>query len=445
MKTDIAIIGGGPAAIISAITARQHNPTKDITLIRETDVSIIPCSIPYIFSRLDSCEKITAPDKPLEANKINILTAKAIKLDTTAKKIHTNTGTKLTYNKLILATGSDPIHIPIKGIDKQGIWLIKKDRKHLKKLRTAILNSKNIAIIGGGFIGVELAEELSRIKALNISIIEKLDHCLITVFDEETAIAAEEKLKQNNVKIHTNAQIQEITGENKVESIKLNNGTQIPADLIILSIGAKPNTTLAKESGLKTTEKGAICVNKHMQTSSPDIYAAGDCAQKTDSLTKKDTAILLASTATQEARIAGANLYRKERENKGTLGFFSTCISDLILSTAGLTEKRAKDEKIDIITSTAECPNHHPATLPDTQPIKVKLIFEKHKKILIGAQIICPKDTAEMINTLALAIQKKATINDLITLQISTHPLLTPAPTTYPIITAAEQALKQAH
>jgi NADPH-dependent 2,4-dienoyl-CoA reductase/sulfur reductase-like enzyme len=443
MKTDILIIGGGPAGIVAAITARKNNPSKKITLIREQEKEVIPCGIPYIFNRLNSAEKDLMSDIALKTNKINLLIDEAIEINKTDKKVNLRSGKKINYDKLILATGAKPITIPIKGIDQKGVWWIKKNLEYLKKLRQAVLKSKNIVIIGGGFIGVELAEELSSIKGLNISIIEKLDHCLITTFDKEFAVLAEKKLKQKKVNLYAKFSVEEIIGKNKVEAIKLNDGKTIPTDLIILSIGAKPNVDLAEKAGIKTGDYGGIRVDEFMKTNISDIFAIGDCAETKDFFTGQHIPVMLASTATTEARIAANNLYQLKdlKENKGTISAFSTYINGLVLGGTGLTENRAKKNGFDVVVGISECPNHHPGALPNTENIKVKLIFSKTSKALLGAQIAGPESISEMINILALAIQKKLTVYDFDNLQIATHPLLTAAPTVYPLITAAQSVL----
>lgn len=441
-KTDILIIGGGPAGIVAAVTARKNNPTKKIVLVRDKERNIIPCGIPYISYRLDSVEKDSMPDEPLEANKIDLLIDKATKVDTTNKKVYFEKSKELTYKKLILATGSEATSIPIKGIDKKGVWHIKKDFEYLKKLRKAVLKSKNITILGGGFIGVEFAEELSSSKRLNIAIIEKEEHCLTPTFDEEFSVTVEEKLKEKGVKIYTNTMVEEIIGKNKVEFVKLKN-KKISADLVILSIGAKPKVNLAREAGIKLGKYGAIKVNKYMETNVKDVFAVGDCAETRSLLTKKYVPVMLASTACHEARIAAANLYKKENllKNDGTLEVFSTFVNGLAIGKAGLNERRAREEGFDVVTGIGESPNHHPGTLPNTQHIKVKLVFSKLSGKLMGGQIAGPESIGEMINILALAIQKGTTIYNMDTLQIATHPLLTAAPTVYPLITAAQSAL----
>jgi len=271
-----------------------------------------------------------------------------------------------------------------------------------------------------------------------------LDHCLTTNFDLEFATAAEEKIKAKGVKLYTKKAVKEIVGDQQVAGVVLDNGEKLSADLVILSIGAKPNVDLAKKAGIQIEKEGAIWVDEYLKTNLPDIFAIGDCAQTKDFITSKNIPIMLASVAASEARIAANNLYQLQliRENKGTVGVFVTYIDNLALGAVGLTEKRAKEEAFDCLIGEAEAPNQHPATLAGTENIKVKLIFAKSSEgLLLGGEIMGPKSAGEMLNILAMAIQQQASIFDFNTWQIATHPLLTSAPTIYPIITAAQNAL----
>ena len=451
-KTDILIIGGGPAGLITAVTARKNNPNKKITLVRETEKCVVPCGLPYIFNRLEAVEKDLMPDKAYKANKIDLIIGKAMKIETDNKKVILNNSKEINYDKLVLATGSSPAIIPIKGIELKNVYQIKKDIAYLENLRKEIIKAKNIVIIGGGFIGVELAEELSAMKNKNISVVEILDHCLIANFDKEFALAGEKKIIRKGVKLYLKTEVQEIIGKKKVEKVKFNNGKRIKADLIIMAVGAHPNVDLAKETKIKIIKKGGIWVDEFMQTNVPDVFAVGDCAETKSFFTKKNNLVMLASVACYEARIAGTNLYRKKKKmakNNGTVAAFSTFLNGLVLGSVGLNETEANPlrqpadggEKIKIVIGQSVAPNHHPGTLPNTEMIKIKLIFNKSYKILLGGQIAGPESVAEMINLIAVAVQKKMTARELANLQVATHPLITAPPTAYPIITAAQAAL----
>lgn len=443
ITTNILIIGGGPAGIVAGIIARKNNSKKKITLVREHDKCVVPCGLPYIFHRLNSVEKDLMPDKPYQINKIDLVIDKVIKVDAAQKKVFLQSNKKIKYDKLILATGASPALITIKGADLAGVWHIKKDLGYLQKLRKAVLKAKNIVIIGGGFIGVELAEEISSIKGKNISIVEILDHCLGLAFDKEFAKAGEKKIKDKGVKIYAKTAVKEINGECKAQYVKLYNGQKILVDLVIMATGVKPNVELAKDAGIKVINKGGVWVDQYMRTSDQNIFAIGDCAQTKCFCTKKSNLIMLASSACYEARIVGANLHRKDDliKNQGTVAAFSTYLDGLALGAVGLTENAVKKEKIGVIIGRSEAVNRHPATLANSQKIAVKLIFKKSSKVLIGGQVMGPESAGEIINIISLAVQQKMTAQELANLQVATHPLLTAAPTAYPIIIAAQAVL----
>jgi len=442
MEYDIIVVGGGPAGIISAVTSRKYNPEKKILLLKSIKEGVIPCGIPYMFTTLKNPEDNKLGNLPLEKNKIDLEVDEVIDINKRNKLIKTKNNHEFKYKKLVLAMGSIPIVPLIPGIEKKGVYPIHKEMNYLKKLKKVIKHSKNIVIIGGGFIGVEFADELAKLNGVTISIIELLPEVLANSFDIEFCKLAKQKLEENNIQIYTGLKAEKIIGEERVESVLLSNEEKIPADIVILGIGAKPNKTLAENSGLKTNKHG-IVVDKHLRTSNKNIFAVGDCCEKKDFFTKERTSVMLASAATTQARIAGHNLFTKNpRAYNGTIASYSTKIGDLSLSSTGITERTAKEKGLDIITGIAESFDKHPANLPDSSQVRVKLVFSKKTKILLGGQILGGDSVGEMINILSTGIQKKFTINEIESLQIATHPKLTPPPTTYPIINAAQNALQ---
>ncbi|MBU0574019.1 MAG: FAD-dependent oxidoreductase, partial [Candidatus Margulisbacteria bacterium] len=301
---------------------------------------------------------------------------------------------------------------------------------------------KNVLIIGGGFIGVEFADELAGVKGLNVSLVEFLPDLLMNSFDPEFGKMVEEKLSARGVNLLLGKKVEEIIGKDSVEGVLLSGGEKVPVDLIVLGIGASPSVELAKKAGLEMVKGKSIWVDEYMRTSDSDIFAVGDCAAKKDFFTRKSLPVMLASTATAEARVAGSNLYKLQviRENKGTIAIYSTYVDGLVLGSAGLTEASAKREGFDIAVGKAEAPDKHPASMPGAKLIKVKLIFSKQSGILMGGQVAGGCSAGEMINIIGLAIQKRVLVTELETLQMATHPYLTAPPTTYPIVLAAQNA-----
>ena len=444
MKYDIIVIGGGPAGVIAAITAKKNYRTKKILVIKSVGYGAIPCGIPYMLTTLLKPEDNAFGNSPLEKNKIDIKVDEVIEINREEKEIKTKNNEILKYEKLVLATGSNPIVPPIEGIDKKGIYNIQKEMNHLKNLKKDSEKAKNIVIVGGGFIGVEFADELSKLKDTKISIVEMRPEVLANSFDPEFSKLAKQKLIDEGVELITGEKVLKFNGNERVESVYLSNNKQIPAELVILGIGASPNSDLAKRAGLEIGKGNGIVVDEYLRTSDPDIFAIGDCAEKKDFFTRKRINIMLASTATAEARIAGANLFKINvlRDNKGTIATYSTQVGDLVLGSAGMTENTATKEGFEIIVGNAECVDKHPGAMPSAKKLKVKLIFSKESHILLGGQVAGGNSAGEIINIIGLGLQKRILLTELETLQMATHPKLTPSPTKYPLVTAAQDAMK---
>ena len=440
---DVVVIGGGPAGIISAVTTKKSYPDKNIVLIRNIEKPVIPCGIPYIYGTLDSVEKNRMGDAALEKNGIHILSGEVTKLDRTEKTIDLSDGEKIGYEKLVLATGSKYFKLGLPGEDLKNVYYVKKDFNYLSNLKKDLEQAKKVVVIGGGFIGVEFADEISKLANKEVSLIEVMDEILLCAFDKEFAQIGRQTIEAKGVKILTNEKVKEIKGNEKVEKVELESGKSIDADLVIIGIGGKANSDMAKDAGLLLGKFGSIWTDEYMRTTDTDIYAVGDCAEKKDFFTRKPSKTMLASVATAEARIAGLNLYKLKvlRANYGTISIFSTMIGNIAFGAAGMTECTAQQEDFDFEVGTFEGVDRHPGTMPDASKIKVKLIFSKESGIILGGQIAGGISVGEMINVLGLAIQMKMTAQEIITFQIGSHPKLTAAPTVYPIIKAAEAVL----
>ncbi|RLI97132.1 MAG: pyridine nucleotide-disulfide oxidoreductase [Candidatus Aenigmatarchaeota archaeon] len=441
---DVIVIGGGPAGVVTAVTARKYYPEKKILLIKSIGTGVIPCGIPYMFVTLQKPEDNAFGNAPLEKNNIEFLIDEVVAIDRTKKEISTKNDRKFSYDKLVLATGSKAVMPPIPGSEKQGIYLIHKEMSHLKNLKNDIQSAKNIVVLGAGFVGIEFADDLSKLKDKKISIIEMKPEILSGSFDPEFSQLAEEKIKEKGIELILNTKIESFNGGERVESVTLSNGQTIAADLVIVGAGSVPNSDLAKKAGLEIGKGGGIVVDEYLRTSDMNIFAVGDCAEKRDFFTREKTNVMLASTAAAEARIAGSNLFRIKviKENKGTIANYSTCVGDLTLGLAGLTETAARKQGFEIIVGNAECLNRHPGTMPGAKKMKLKLIFSRQSGVLLGGQVAGDVSAGEIVNIISMAIQKDFSLTELETLQIATHPKLTAAPTMYPLIVAAQDALK---
>jgi len=444
-KTDVLIIGGSAAGIVTALTGKSNYPEKEFLLIRKEEKVMVPCGIPYIFGSLGSSDKNIVPDAVLTNKGIKIKVDEVISIDQNEKVCSTAKGTEISFEKVIFATGSTPT-IPgwLKGTNLENVFTISKDKIHLDKIFQKIKDCKKIVVIGAGFIGVEMSDELNKLGK-EVTLVEILPHILGLIFDEEIAVQAEEALKTRGVKIKSGKGVKEIIGNKKVTEVLLENGEKIEAEAVILAMGYRPNTGLAQKSGFKISEGKYIKVDGYMRTENSDIFAVGDCAEKKDFITRKPSAVMLASTACAEARIAGMNLYklRSVKIFEGTIAIFSTAIGETAFGAAGLTESMAKKEGCDVVTGTFDGIDKHPGTLAHTHKQIVKLIVARDSGIILGGEVIGSKSTGELINIIGLAIQNKMTVSSILTAQIGTHPLLTAPPTAYPIIKCAEIVAKK--
>jgi pyruvate/2-oxoglutarate dehydrogenase complex dihydrolipoamide dehydrogenase (E3) component len=444
-NTDILIIGGSAAGFVAATTTKMNNPEKEVLLIRKEEKVMVPCGIPYIFGTIGTSDKNVLSDAGLEKTGVNLKIDEVININCKLKQCKTKDGDTINFEKLIIATGSIPVKPKwLKGNDLQNVFTIPKNKEYLDKFQTKINELNNIIVVGAGFIGVETADELRK-SGKNVTLIEKLPNILSLAFDKELAVEAESILKERGINLITGIGILEIKGNEKVSEIILENGKEVIADAVILSMGYAPNTELAKECGLQINEKGFIKTDEYMRTGVPDVFAVGDCAEKKDFFTRKPNTTMLASIACTEARTAAMNLYKLStlKTISGTIAIYSTAIGNTSFSTAGLTENQAIEEGFDIVTGIFQGMDKHPGSLPNTHKQVIKLIASKDNGTLLGGEIIGGISSGELINVIGFAIQNKMTLGSILTSQIGTHPLLTGSPAGYPLIKAAEVAYQK--
>ncbi|MFC1880280.1 FAD-dependent oxidoreductase [Thermodesulfobacteriota bacterium] len=443
MNANVIIVGGGPAGIITALTAKSVYPDISVCLIKEIGDGVIPCAIPYMMHTLSDPNQNVMGNMPLEKAGIDILVGKVVTIDPNAHTVTLASGQVLSYERLVLATGTEPVVPPIPGIKKKGVFTITKSMSAMTALREKVHQAKSVAIIGGGFIGAEFADELSQGSKVDVHLMEIMPKLLITAFDDEFCDEVATVLGSKGIHTHCGNRVVSIDGNSQVESVTLDSGAKIQAGVVLVSTGAKPANELAQKAGLRIVENGSIWVDEYMRTDAEDVFAVGDCAVKRDFFTRKAAPVWLASTATAEARNAVTNIYgiRVLHQIQGTIAASSTKIGGISFASAGMTCRACQKEGFRYVTGTAIAPDRHPGMLPGSSELKVKLVFADRSGVILGGQISGGPSVGELINMIALAIQKKVTVRELDMLQIATHPLLTSAPTVHPVINAAHQAL----
>ncbi len=440
-KTDVLIIGGSAAGMVTALTGKSNYPEKSFTLVKKQKEMMVPCGIPYIFGTLENSDKNVMPVDTMLGNKgVESIVDEATAIDKEAREVTFASGEKISYDKLVIATGSTPARPKwLKGADLDNVFVIPKDKIYLDETKAKLEGKKRIAVIGAGFIGVEFSDELNK-KGYEVTLVEKLPHILGVSFDVELGEKISEILTQRGIKIKTGKGIERINGNTEVENIELEGGEKIEVDAVILSMGYSPNTDLARSAGLMIDSSNFIVVDEYMRTPDADIFAVGDCAQKRDFVTRRRVPTMLASTACAEARICGMNLFNINvvKTFSGTIAIYSTAVGDTGFGTAGITEQHAKEEGIVTESALFEGINRHPGKLPDSGKQIVKLIAAKKSGIIIGGEVIGGMEAGELTNVIGLAIQNRMSVNSFLTMQIGTHPCLTASPAAYPLVKAAE-------
>ena len=427
--------------MVGALTGKSSWPEKKFILVKKLKDMMVPCGIPYIFGTLDNSDQNIMPvDAMMEKAGIESIVDEVIAIDKTEKTATLKGGEVIKWEKLLIGTGSQPVNPRwLKGADLDNVILVPKDNYSLAAMLAKLKDCKRVVAIGAGFIGVEISDEMNK-RHHEVTLIEKLPNILSLAFDEQLSSRIEELIIKRGVKVRTNSGVTEVIGSTKVEGIKLENGEVMETDAVILSMGYKPSTELAVKSGIPVDEDGFIIIDEYMRTMVPDVFAAGDCAQKRDFVTRRRTPIMLASTACAEARVAGMNLFNIHvvKTFSGTIGIYSTAIDDVGFGTAGITEARAKEENIIVYTGLLEGVDRHPGHLPGAHKQMVKLTASRNSGVIIGGEVIGGESAGELTNVIGLAIENRMTVNSLITSQIGTHPCLTASPAGYPLIKAAE-------
>ncbi len=442
-RTDVLIIGGGPAGIVAALKAKQYYPDKDVLVVRGTQRQLIPCALPYTYKNVQIDQDVI-PDALYDQYGVRLRIADVLAVDWQAHEALLTGGEKISYEKVVLATGSKPVIPPIPGVEKENVMPVYKDSWHVQRLQEAARQAERIVFIGGGFISLEFAEEYAQ-AGKHVTIIERMPHVLSHVLDAELAQRVQEELARLGVTLKLNTTVKEILGERKAHGVRLETGEDLPADLIILAVGAMPNIDLAVNSGIPV-EDGMIRVNQYYETPVPDVFAAGDCAYKRDLITGKPVKALLASVAVMEATIAALNLYerRKARHEAGIVAPVITKIGRLTIGSVGITSEDAEQHGMAYEAYTMETVDRHPQSLPDHGREWTRTLINTATGEFLGFQIVAEHSyTAGMIDLVGMLIRHEHTIWDVLAGSFASHPKLTPSPVMDPVLNAAAQAAKR--
>jgi len=427
----VMIVGGGPAGVSAALACKELSDNIEVILIREHEKQLIPCGIPYMFTKF-SIEDNLLNDDLFKKYGIVLIVDKAISINRASKRLILEKHGELSYDYLVLATGSKPSKLNVKGENIKGVFYIKDSYEKLSQLSEKLRESSSVAIVGGGLAGTEIADELAR-KGYEVSIVEALPHILMLNFDPEFTMLIEKYFKDLGVNVFTNTSVLKFEGESELREVVLSNGVRVKADVSIITVGITPNTLLAEKAALEVSKYG-VKVNQYMVTSDPRIYAVGDCAEKKDLITGKPAKCMLASIATMEGRVAAVNIVKGNvLKVKGVVPKYVSKVGDMVFGAAGLTEKQAKENGLEYVSSIVSVKDKYPSALPEVKDLTVKLLFSR-EGFIIGGQVIGFNEyVGALVNTIGVLVENNVTADNLLSIPQAAHPLVTPSPISEPL------------
>ena len=428
MNKKVLIIGGVAGGASAATRLRRLDEHAEIIMFeRGEHISFANCGLPYyiggVIKERDELLVQTAESMKSRFNIDVRVRSEVIKVDTDNKKVTVKSDSKgiyeETYDYLVLAPGAKAIKPGIPGINSNKIFTLRNiaDMDAIKDY----IDKKGVSsvvVAGGGFVGVEMAENL-KLKGLNVVIVEAASH-ILAPFDSDIVVSVEKELVKNGVDLVLSDGVKEFVDTGNHIDVVLNSGKTLAADMVILSIGITPDTGFIKDSGIKLGPKGHIIVNEKMQTNIENIYAAGDAVEVTDFVTGLKTAVQLAGPANKQGRIAANNISGLNSVYRGAQGTAIIKVFGLTAAVTGANERALERAGIDFKKIFIH-PSSHASYYPGALPMTLKLLFDDSGKVL-GAQGVGYKGVDKRIDVIAAAIRFKGTVYDLADLELSYAP-----------------------
>ncbi|MDD4779383.1 MAG: FAD-dependent oxidoreductase [Tissierellia bacterium] len=434
MNKKVLIIGGVAGGASAAARLRRLDESAEIIMFeRGSYISYANCGLPYHIGDVikeRSSLLLQTPEAMRQKYNVDVrVDSEVISIDKENKSVEvreTKTGKTYieSYDVLVISTGSTPLKPPIEGINSPGIftlWTVP-DTDEIKNFINE-KKPKNAVVIGGGFIGLEVAENL-HLAGIKVTIAEAMDQVMAPI-DYEMAQIVQKNMVENNVDLLLGDGVSKFKSENGLVNITLASGRTLSADMVILSIGVRPNSQLAKEAGLELNQRGGIVVDKYLKTSDPNIYAIGDVIEVEEFINKGKAMIALAGPANKQGRICANNICGAKEEYKGTMGTSVAKVFDKTVASTGTNEKTLKrmemEEGKDYLTAIIS-QKSHAGYYPGSSEMILKLIFSPDGKKIFGAQIVGEDGVDKRIDTIATAIRLNGSIYDLKELELAYAP-----------------------
>lgn len=427
----LLIIGGVAGGASAAAKARRVNEAAEIIMFERGEyISFANCGLPYHVGKIipsrDSLELMT-PESFNERANIDVrIRQEVIAINPTAKTVEVKnhaTGEiyNETYDKLILAPGSSPIQPPIKGAELPGVkvlWTLPDMDAIIEQVNGGV---KSAVVVGGGFIGIEVAENLQE-RGIKTTLVEMAPQ-LMPPIDQEMAQPLSDVMSEHGVELHLNSavtKIEEIKNDDALMSVTLKDGKKLTTDLIVLAVGVKPNSELAVKAGLATNQRGGIVVDDRMQTSDENIYAVGDAIEVNDPILKRRVMIPLAGPANKQGRAAAINVFGGNERYRGSIGTAVCKVFNMTVASTGVNERTLKSEGVEYKKLYLN-PANHATYYPGADMMHLKVLYQADETIL-GAQIVGHNGVDKRIDLLATAIKTGIKITELEHLELAYAP-----------------------
>ncbi|WP_394861704.1 FAD-dependent oxidoreductase [Paraclostridium bifermentans] len=426
---NVLVIGGVAAGTKTAAKLKRENRDFNVTLITKGEnISYAGCGLPYYVGGVieDKSDLIVNTPKSFsELTQVEVKTSvEALEIDRDKKivkafDIQNKEEIIFNYDKLVIATGADPIKPPIEGIDLEGVYYMRTPDDAIAVREVVETNNvKRAVVVGGGFIGLEVAENLHEM-GVKTTLVEAMDH-IMPGFDDEVSSYVENELIENGIMVLTGERLTSIEGDEKVSKVRTDKRA-MKADMIVMSVGIRANSNIAETCGLELEANKTIKVNEYMQTNDENIYAVGDCVTVKNILSGKPAWSPMGSSANKEGRCLAKTLAGKKTEFNGVLGTGIVKLLNLNAARTGLTEKEALNlgYNVESVSVPIDDKAHY---YPDSKMIIIKLISDKDNKKVLGAQVFGEGNVDKHIDVISTAITFNATINDLQNLDLAYAP-----------------------
>ncbi len=444
MAERLIVIGGGAAGMSLASRVRRLRSELDIVVFERSGyVSYAPCGLPYyVGGEIDSSDKLVYYTAEFFKEKRNIdvhLHAEVTNIDPSARTVTVVEGGKekvWEWDWLAIATGAKPVKPPIDGIDLHGIYTLRNVEDGIR-LKEALERVERIVVVGGGYIGVEVAEGLVK-AGKRVTLVEMLPHVLPNM-DGDVVKPVEEELRRNGVDLRLNERVVAFEGGERVEKV-VTEESVYRADAVVLAVGVKPEVELARKAGIRLGETGAIDVSKRLKTNIDRIYAVGDAVETWHLVTGEKVWIPLAHTANKMGYVAGTNIAGGNMRFPGVVGTAFTKAFNLHIARTGLTEREAREKGFNVITAKIEARTraHY---YPGGGKLHLKVVADADTGKLLGAQAVGTEGVTGRINTVAVLLKYGGKVKDLFFSDLGYAPPF--GPVWDPLVIAARVLLRQ--